>query len=158
MRLPAVARSLKRSRVRESADTDHILRDKMSFQIPPFAIRSFYVSVTWCTNSPSIYLQLQKVFELNLKVHTYFKHDTPCKIKLYKVRKGGNHLSFAKNILWISLQLDMISIKSLLRVLTWSNAFNPNENYNWILLQCTSIMILVLEISLKNNFHFQNCA
>ena len=46
MRQTAAVQSLKSSRVRDFAETDHILRDKMSFEIPPFAIRSFYVSVT----------------------------------------------------------------------------------------------------------------
>ena len=120
MRLSAVPRRLKNSRVRESAETDHILRDYMSFQIPPFAIRSFYVSVTWCTNSPSIYLQLQKVFKLNLESTYLLQTRYSLQNQALQSEKGGNHLSFAKNILWISLQLDMISIKSLLRVSTWS--------------------------------------
>ena len=108
MRQTAAAQSLKSSRVRESAETDHILRHKMSFQIPPFAIRSFMLVLPDVhTNSPSFYLQLQKVFELNLKVHTYFKHDTPCKIKLYKVRKGETtyllqktFFGFHCNLIW----------------------------------------------------------
>ena len=153
MRQTAAVQSLKSSRVRDFAETDHILRDKMSFEIPPFAIRSFYVSVTWCTNSPSIYLQLQKVFELNLKSTYLLQTRYSLQNQALQSEKGGNHLSFAKNILWISLQLDMISIKSLLRVLTWSNAFNVNENYNQ-----KQVLLFSCWNQFEKNFHFQNCA